>query len=742
MISCLILGLLVNNQSPKVSLELRGVRLENAAAKIAQSLGIQELKIGPSLLNEVLVIRCTDVEPSTLKEKIAKALNAEWEERSDGWHLAQSEKQRMAELKIDSDERQEIFAKLVRKAQTKLAKLPTFDNNLCQKLQKDIEALAKLPPNDTNVDFWLKTEKIDSQSPLERLSLRMVSQVTPDMIAQLSPDYSRIVYCTNPTNMQVAFPFAVRDILAGAIQEQTIWANFGTGEVVTLKGTSRRGDAVATGEGEEGDTESNTLGSLNGNRKPYKPGDFFTVTMALNLSTESIDITAYDKDGHQTISSNFSGVDEDYIASFDSAKPIPNQSPTVVTFQGEAKEFRDSFVMGYRNRGRTRVTPSQALQAKALQPEIFDPLSFTAPEVVFASAKRPNIVAVVGDEFITASQSNMLSRMATPESVGIEEFDRNWQTFRYKNPLSEKRSRVDRKVLGNLLRFITKNNRDLTLDELSKVATSVPDGQLYNYLLNGYLYAFTGTPILSSNMIEPLRIYGSMSEDIRKRATQSGVSLGQTSEALQRIMFHSLFCSERNFDPEIASPEEPTEQQQKDLEKLEQLVYGGIFGDPTFSMPNGLRNNYFVKMSEDKEKMIAVQSVPLKTTSGSNPLQGIYTSIDASSLGAMMFMQTKPEVFGGNRQMTKLDTTSIKLKTVHNVTIRLEIGNGMAYLWHLQNQTNDDAKIYTLDTLPKEIRDEIAEGYKEAEENFKQNGPPVQGPTGSGINRNPPPPKR
>ena len=92
--------------------------------------------------------------------------------------------------------------------------------------------------------------------------------------------------------------------------------------------------------------------------------------------------------------------------------------------------------------------------------------------------------------------------------------------------------------------------------------------------------------------------------------------------------------------------------------------------------------------------------------------------------------------------MTKLDTTSIKLKTVHNVTIRLEIGNGMAYLWHLQNQTNDDAKIYTLDTLPKEIRDEIAEGYKEAEENFKQNGPPVQGPTGSGINRNPPPPKR
>ena len=68
MISTIVLGFrLWLFQSPTISLELRGVRMENAAPILAKAFGMESLEIGPTLKNEVVIVRTKDVDPEALK---------------------------------------------------------------------------------------------------------------------------------------------------------------------------------------------------------------------------------------------------------------------------------------------------------------------------------------------------------------------------------------------------------------------------------------------------------------------------------------------------------------------------------------------------------------------------------------------------------------------------------------------------------------------------------------------------
>lgn len=716
MFAPLIFGVLLNaHQQPKISLELRGVRLENAAMTLAKAFGMESLEIGPTLKNEVILVRTKDAEPEVLKANLAKVLNATWEHRKEGWRFTQTDEQKDAEKKAYDKARYKFFTEMVEKSKKKLLAMPAFDEAQCKKILKELNALSSTPFRRNDNSIWRRISKVDEQSPMSRFGYRAAMRITPEVWMKLTEDNPRVVFSTRPNNMQQPFPFRVDDLLALTIQEQTQWATFAAGEPL-------RGPQAGSGEEES----YYYLGSLNERRQPFLSKDFATITMTIELSSQSLEFTAYDAKGKTTVNTSISGYessDEDY--NYDYRAEFEKMKKNMVKVEGDAAEYLDLIspisLTGRRPSKRAPISPS--LLQKLLNPEKVDPLSIAAPDVYLSSIQTPNVVMAMND---TQKGSRLPefkdSRFSRFNPSNIVDAD-GWFLMSQPNPLAMRKTMPDRKKLGPMMRFVHENKRPLNLEEQANFALQLPWNQENSYLYQSHLNLVANNEVENYNGQSPLRIYASLPAGHRERAKKGGIPFSALTDQAKLEIFRAIFYSNKwesrvQMNWEVMNGNDSKLQQQ--IQEMQELVYGGIYEEKTFVLPNGLTNELMVTIEDNSSSQLYCGR---PEPSGEEDFYGDGRTMPASSLGEYLFKLTNPQRYRYEFQAyNKIDENNIRCASQRSLTIKMKLSNMMFISWNLNQTLLTDPTIYTAKTLPKNVLDEIKKGYEQAEKYDKQYG--------------------
>ena len=719
MFAPLFLGVLLSvHQAPKVSLDLRGVRMENAAPIIAKSLGMNWLDVGATLKNEVVLVRAKDVDPEILKAKIAKVLNGAWERQNDGWALIQSPEQKSAERKIYDKERYKFFSGIVDRAKKKLAGLKPFDEENCKQILKDLKVLSttKSSREDFGNKIWRRISKIDEQSPMSRFANRAAMRITPEVWLKLTEQNPRVVFCTRPNSMQQDFPIRIDDLIGMAMEEQSQWSSFASGE--PLQGPSA---------GPDDESGNYSLGNLNDHRAPFKSTDFYMVSMTIELASQSIEFNAYDAKGKSTFSTSVNAYGDDELGvDFDYKTEIEKLKKRIVKVTGEAAEYLDlvSPMSQFGGRREKKKAISPALLAKLLQPEKIDPLSISAPDIYLPSIETPNVVMVMNDfQRVARFVEFKDERFMRFSPANIEDKD-GWFLLSSPNPIAGRKAMPDRQKLGNMLRFMNANKRPLTIEEQASFALQLPWEVDYSWAYKSHLEALDTTSIESYNGKAALRIYGSLTSGQVNQAKKGGVPLGSLSNEAKIEIFRSLFYSQKyesRVEMDWGGQQEMTPEQSKNFQELQNLMYGGIYEEKTFVLPKGLTNELLLTI-EDSTTSTLYCGRP--DSPDGEMYGGEGRAMSASGLGDYLFKCTNPQRYRWEVQQPymKVDETNIRLASQRRMTMKLKLSKLMFISWSLSQTLITDPTVYTSKTLPQILLDEVKKGYAQAEKNDKEYG--------------------
>ena len=715
-LSSLAVALAWSSRPVPISVELRGVRLENAAPTLAQALGYDSLSIGQNLRNDVLLVRCKDVEPDVFKENLAKVLHATWEKRSDGWRLTQSAEQKNEDQRTYERNRYQFFRELVDKAKNKLGGCKPLDEPECKRIAKEIWNLSLLPFNPDNHSTSQRIAAIDDQSPMSRLCYRMTLRITPDLWMKLTDESPRVVFSTQPNAMQQSFPFPIDDLVGQTMNEQNRWSAYASG--VPLRGKSRDDD----------ESDNSWLGNFNEHRRPFRSDDFHIVTMTLELNSRSIEVNAYNKVGKTTVTTSVNFLDDDG-KDIDRQAELGAGNAQSSSLESDAREYLDLQSPTERNGLQKDYFPkiSPTLLAKILHPETTDPLSISTPSVLLPAIGTSNVMMVLSekDRGIKLQDLKALSGNVIRDSDG-------WILVEQPDPVSTRKITPDRQRLGNLLRFIYQNRRPLTIEERSALEVALPWESNSSTQYESHLRPLQSNEVEFDPSRSPLRIYGSLTESQRAEATKGPIPLSRLSDEVRLEIYRALFYSpkyESQVQPEIEMESLPPfgDQEamakeaahQKEMFELQQLIYAGIFSENTFVLPNGLTNN--LKFSIDdmsSDDLYCARANPKEK----QEFFGSSETISPNSLGERLFKFTNPRKYKYETQSyNKIDTNNIRLASQRTVIMTVTLTSKMKVSWLLNQTLITDAKLYTMKTLPAKILAEIKQGYDEAEKQDKLN---------------------
>ncbi len=715
----LLFGVLIKtHQLPKVSLELRGVRLENAAPILSRSFGMESLEIGPTLKNEVILVRTQNVDPEVLKANLAKVLNGTWLHRKEGWWFTQTDEQKTAEKKIYDKARYKFFTELVEKSKKKLATMVPFDEGLCKKLLKDLQVISTTKVDRRSNNIWLRIAKINEQSPMNRFAYRAAMRITPDVWMKLTEENPRIVFCSKPNGMQQPFPFRIDDLLAMSIQEQNQWSTYAAGE--PLRGP------IATGPGGSEEEGYYGLGGLNDHREPFKSTDFSYMTMTIELSGQSLEFNAYDAKGKSTVqaSINFDeALEEDY--NYDYKSEYEKMKKKMVKVTGEADEYLNLIsLMDMFGRRKERNQPiSPGLLEKILNPEKVDPLSISAPDVYLKSIDTPNVVMAMND-------NQRMMRFAEFREARYMRFspanivDANgWFLLSQPNPIANRKLMPDRKKLGPMLRFVYAKKRPLNIEEQAAFALQLPWSEEYSWAYQSYMKLVDSSEVESYNSKSSLRIYGSLTPGQVAQAKKGGVQLSALSDDAKQEIFRAIFYSQRyesRVDMDWNAQGEMSPTQQREFQDMQQLLWGGIYEENTFVLPRGLMNGLVITI-DDKTTSQLFCGYP--ESQGEENYYGQGRTMSASSIGEHMFKMTNTQRYRYETQSyNKIDENNIRMASQRHLTVKMKFSNWMHFNWTLSQILINDPTVYTAKTLPKSVLDEIKKGYDQAEKQDKEYG--------------------
>ncbi len=736
MVSALLFGIGLLAQTANVSVEVRGVRLEIAAPVLSQALGLESLTVGPSIRNDVLLVRCKNVSPEVLKEKIAKVVNATWMHSPEGWRLAQTAEQLAQDKAVFDSERLKKYSKIVSDIQKKAARMSVMSEATCKTLQQSIIALSKIERTKENNDQLSKRlEQIDSNTPDERLGLLIARRVTPQMFMKLTKERPKVVYCNHPTSMQIALPFPIDDIVNQVIRDQDLWIKVAGSNPIKPKSTQ-------VGSSDDEYRLEEYFGGLNSNRNPVLKESLSTFTVSLDINTEMIEVNTYSVKGDASLSSNvYSAENSDEVASPANIRLseflIKQDESKQVPPKGELKEFIDVISQGW-DRSKPKVSKSPLLK-KFVQPEKFDPLSFAAPEIAFAQIKSPNIVMVLDDPMATPEGFDLGQDPDEVERKTVVDANSDWYVSRFLNPIAIREGVVDRKIFGPIVRYLDQNQRELTLEEDASLAFSEQWNTNPNWVFGSIRALFqpeSGGRYRSFGFGSgdesdgAKRIYGSLTDGERRRMFGNEVSVGSLSEATRKEIYRAAYFGmngRRSGGITVDLPDE--ENLTPEQERLQSLVYGA-FRDPTFGMPNGIQTDFTLKLGETSKPTLSA-TYKIEGNSKVVEMMGDYSpkmQLEPESLGRMMFEFSKPREKRSNSiegeiqldyQMS-LDTEHIRIVTSRSMSIRMRLSKWLSLSWSLEGTSWNDPTVYTLRTLPQKYQDEIQKGYSEAEQAYKE----------------------
>lgn len=682
------LAFFVAIQQPGVSLEIRAERLERAAPKIASVLEMPGLTVSPVLKNDVLAFRCASRSRDEIKKKIEEVTNATFVQRPEGWMLEQTPEQRNLDLKREREYSLNRFQKVVDQCRALTSGLKPFDESQANKLQEDLVRLSKasIPEDSTAWENHIK--QVDAHGPLSRFFMSLAARLQRKDFELLTLTRPRIIFSSKPTSLQFPLPVETRDLIDEVIRSQNIWSKLNESKPIE-RPSSQNEDSYFD------------LGTTNDARYPLEPRHFGVITIEIDASMESIEISVYDDEGRYKLLQFISlpGITQQEVKTDSKLKPSD---------EGPGKEAKDFVAMaGLVSRQSVASAPAGFI-AKVLEPEVYDPLSFCAYPVIARAWKGRDFALVLDDHLALEEQIDLKFLQTSEYQTYSAKDEGGWVTAINLNPRGTRRRFLDRHQLKTMVNEIAQRGYDMTIAERGRFFSSfLPTDEHLDFAL-GLCRTLAARPANAYEDPRAYRVYASLTQADLARLRNGTVPISQLSKAAQETLHFEAFI--RGYAMVQQNPEAKASGDKASYDY--DMMLDTLNAEPTYYLPNGLTQDESLRMIETTEQLLVVGTV------GSND-RALDRAYPPSSFGAMMYRRSASE---NNATSWKMDESSIRLgqrRTVlfaiqskRHPSTQLTIGFG-------RETSKISSEKYTLNTLPETIRQQIQEAYKKAEQAAK-----------------------
>ena len=703
----LFLAPVLLHQNASVTLDLPTTRLENAAPVLTKALG-EPIVIATPLLNDTLTISVKDVTRAVFMKKIAEVTNATWSKKENFLLLEQTSAQQAAEWEYAQKRKLEQITKAISIAKQSAQKMLAFDASEAKALKRDVELFSKQKPRSTDEfdeSYYRRSAQLARRNPYSRFMKRLTTRFTPQMVMPLSTTNRHIVYSTDPTPMQARIPFKFDDLWAQLVEEQAIWSD-------VMKGTTDQSQ-VEVDEGLIFYAEGMAGGRT-------EPASAQIPTMHVSLNTDgygmntSCRIKLFDREGKQ-ISEEYvslAGVseeDEDALLNMQSeAKQKSSEKPKL---SDEAEEYAKYF-KGTQT-GKKPPIPARVLE-QLLNPEKYEPGAQYQLEVIKFLAQGKNIVSHnCSNLFMDLDQLRAFRSPFFREYIDLQEAD-NWMTLAVRNRLYGRASRIDPKLSGPMVRSDRTKDCD-TIEDQASFAAKLPEDEMSGYLVRSMVDAVRPYPLPMYNDQNSLRLYAHMDTNLRKNILSGRpLPLQKFGDKFARELFKSIFWQDySNWDVDYELFQNKDGSMSKEFEKIQSQIYGGILGESTNMLPNGLSGDMLISGTESNSEIL------LADPAADSRFQGT-RQLDPNQVGQQLFQEKYPAKYPWvNQSYNKFDKNAIRIVSQRSLSFKVAVRKGISKSFSLSEMHITDPKVYTLDTLPEPIKKKIQEGYKQAEESDK-----------------------
>lgn len=628
-----------------------GQPLERLVPELARATG-RRLVVDASLAGDVVALQVRDVDADELLRKVAFAVDAEWRQEGTSWLLVRSLRNREERKRREDAAILAQLRAIWAKTESGWVARPEWTQSSAEALAADVLKLRRA---------WDETRSFNATEQLQRDIARrspngyifrdLVHLLGPKAFTELRPT-KRIIYSTLPSAMQRPFSAETQPAITRSLEAIHAWERVAAREHLNQPFRDSSGGTVSFG--------------LFGNREDRPPRDPIA---GFRLTAQELDIGG----------------------------------PILLALEGFTSSgdliFEETMQLIGPLRGASldpdwlirpdRAGPEYDLN-RALDPVRFEPLADAIGSRLCAIAERRhvNFVGALCDQMVSggfrvAARANLddVVRNRYPDAFDVQHVD-GWMIVRPRYPREAEQTRAPRAVIKKWLER-RRASSIMTLAEEAAFALKLPISP-ENNLPDALRRLVEKAPVeWGGNGREALRLYGSLSEDLRKRmTTPDGVSIADLPAAARQALDVIVYGRK---DPQIERKWVTTSEDGA-VTYHSSFLDRTIFGDATFTFPTGLPPQGRIRMTLNEQSVI----VPERADGGQIVAELVGSAADLARLA-----NSRPERYDFNR-----------LRAASKVDVRfiVDFGAGLSITRSLQGLTTPTGGEMSISQLPEDFR--------------------------------------
>ena len=712
-----------------VTYSTRAARCSEVIKAIAE-VSHTNLQTSPQMADEILAITVDGQLLGDVLSRIATVTSGDWKHEGDILRLVPNQQVRTQEdralvARRANDFRKAIEARLKNEKEQAAA---------MEKLLKQQTAVAPKPDKSKTDDGKSKVEtkvnppegtpEFDAASAYdmnidEQLITRLLNGIDASVIGQMVPG-DRLVFSTDPTRLQRSLSHDASDLVNAFILKHN--------DKVSKSPNLDMGEMVG------GDTsQMEDLRRMNQLRSAHigavaKVNLVIKSTTRMGISMGDVELRLYDAKGnvvHFYLSNlgigNSEFMADVKIASGPDGAPPVKAAPTTSRTPIEYSEDSKALLAATRGSlsGGTSLKLSPEIRKRLMQPDKYDPLSFTATDECLALAKKHGqpLIADISDDWDSAFSmggrdsnqtiEDLEARLKEGRSMSIIP-DKTWLVLKPSFPPESRSIRMNRSALTRLLRAATEKDIP-SLDDMAAFAADSPDPSLGGMAI-GYLMLFVPGSMMQGfgSMVNwtMFHVYSQMSPEARVTLANGGRVYFANLPSQQRVAVESLVYGADSHLIVL----DPTKKRDEALSFFSDMMPNmGADADyrtePTEIAQNGLPNDGYFELQTTRQNFASPQGT------SDSPLMAMLGVMgpDEMAFFTMMKQQKGAEQFAS--MLPNFGKLKIGNETIYNFTFQL--GSQVMFKRSLRDHVIPaNSQIVSENNLPAEFQRQIDERMK------------------------------
>lgn len=503
----LILSLTLQVPAPSITFAAPAGQAAQVLEALSKSTG-KTLKISGPIKDETILIDVHDIPLSTLKDRLAYVIRAEWEPLQGGGEVLARTNKQQHELEQAEYARRVAALKNSQEAEAKKVLARGWDADRAHELVKEMADLYAQPDTEQRVQ---ETFTLKNQVPFERFLRRFAMNIPAEHLVNI-PVGEQAIFCSKPRAGQLDFPPGTEELIQTLFKEQDL-----------LLDAPRR---------KEGLTDPWFAAIVSAPDLRHDCARLLIHVSHYYSELYSLDAEALDAK-NEGIAFAFEALPVWNRAAFSDATKaraaLKLKEAELPSMEQEFLSHADRWIRGAKPQ---KIDVQQALLDRIEHPESYDPLSLGAGGMLDEIARQANlqVVAVVPDElegrlFMTKGKPNLMNFLSMAERSNEMNFEDGWMTLRPLDCVEELTTKGNRQSLGNYIRKILVMKTD-TLDDAGAFHYNQPGRDLSPYathvltFLHATGYDETYWPDLTSD--DFLWLYGSLSAFQKGQLNETG----------------------------------------------------------------------------------------------------------------------------------------------------------------------------------------------------------------------------